>query len=248
MILRRFAEALKQQNWAAIAIEFVLLVLGVFLGIQVANWNDARADRVAYEAALGRLSAEIDANLASLDAFDMDIKADLALGSRALTVLQSCVDSEENRQIVGVGLDTIRATSGLSPRRNALDEVTTNPRLLARQTAEERNRFSELRFYFDNLQPTADFAERHPTESGMEGNPILRIGKPYSSSVKFFGFDWVATPRRLELGVPLAEACRDNQLIKSFFNWERRQSDLPVISRKWREELVATKALIEARP
>lgn len=44
MILRRFAESLKQQNWTAIAIEFVLLVLGVFLGIQVANWNAARVD------------------------------------------------------------------------------------------------------------------------------------------------------------------------------------------------------------
>ncbi len=42
MILRRFAEALKQQNWTAIAIEFVLLVLGVFLGIQVSNWNAER--------------------------------------------------------------------------------------------------------------------------------------------------------------------------------------------------------------
>ena len=45
MILRRFAKALTQQNWAAIAIEFVLLVLGVFLGIQVANWNAERDTR-----------------------------------------------------------------------------------------------------------------------------------------------------------------------------------------------------------
>lgn len=42
MILRRFAESLSRQNWAAITIEFVLLVLGVFLGIQVANWNAER--------------------------------------------------------------------------------------------------------------------------------------------------------------------------------------------------------------
>ena len=87
MILRRFAEALKQQNWAAIAIEFVLLVLGVFLGIQVANWNEARADRAAYEAALGRLGAEIDTNLAYLEAFDVDQARDLETGSRALTAV-----------------------------------------------------------------------------------------------------------------------------------------------------------------
>lgn len=44
MILRRLAENLKQQNWTAIWIEFVLLVAGVFLGIQVSNWNEQRAD------------------------------------------------------------------------------------------------------------------------------------------------------------------------------------------------------------
>ena len=42
MILRRFSQALKKQNWPAIWIEFVLLVSGVFLGIPVSNWNQQR--------------------------------------------------------------------------------------------------------------------------------------------------------------------------------------------------------------
>ena len=39
MILRRLAENLHAQNWTAIAIEFVLLVAGVFLGIQAQDWQ-----------------------------------------------------------------------------------------------------------------------------------------------------------------------------------------------------------------
>lgn len=42
MILRRLSQSLREQNWATIVIEFVLLVAGVFLGIQAANWNAAR--------------------------------------------------------------------------------------------------------------------------------------------------------------------------------------------------------------
>ena len=76
---------------------------------------------------------------------------------------------------------------------------------------------------------------------------MLRVGAPYQSTFKYYGFDWVSTRRKLELGVPMAQACHDNQLIKSFFNWERIQGSLPVISRKWRAELMATKKLIEAR-
>ena len=82
----------------------------------------------------------------------------------------------------------------------------------------------------------------------MENNPLLRVGAPYRFSSQYYGFDWVSTRRKLELGVPVADACHDNQLIKAFFNWERIQGGLPVISRKWRAELVATKTLIGERP
>jgi hypothetical protein len=81
----------------------------------------------------------------------------------------------------------------------------------------------------------------------MEFNPLLRVGASYHFSSTYFGFEWVSTRRKLELAVPLAEACRDNQLLKSFFNWERIQGNLPIISRKWRAELTATKKLIENR-
>jgi hypothetical protein len=247
MILRRLGQSLTQQNWTAIVIEFVLLVAGVFLGIQVSNWNAARADRAAYEAALGRLGAEIDTNLASLDAFDVQMQAELAVATKAFTDLQTCIDSEQNRRSVEAGLETIRGTAGLHPRRNELDEIASNPGLLAQQTPLERQRFAELLFYFDVLQQTADASERRPEESGMENNPILRVGAPYRFSSKYYGFDWVSTRRKLELAVPVSQACHDNQLSKSFFNWERIQGNLPIISRKWRSELLATRKLIGAR-
>ena len=248
MIMRRAIANLRRHDWTAVGIELVVVVLGVFIGLQASNWNEARADRAEYEAALGRLGAEIDTNLASLDAFDVDIERSLATGSKALTALQSCVDSEDNRRIVDVGLEEIRGTAGLHPRRNALDEITSNARLLAQQSPKERQRFSELLYYFDVLQQTADRSEHLPEDSGMENNPLVRVGASYRYSAKYFGFDWVSNRRKLELGVPVAEACHDNQLLKSFFNWERNQGGLPVISRKWRAELIATKTLIKEQP
>ena len=66
MILRRLAQSLKEQNWTAISVEFVLLVLGVFLGIQAANWNEARQERALEAEYLARLQRDfgaIDARL-----------------------------------------------------------------------------------------------------------------------------------------------------------------------------------------
>ncbi len=45
MLLRRVIEQVREQNWTAIAIDFVIVVIGVFMGIQVANWNEARGLR-----------------------------------------------------------------------------------------------------------------------------------------------------------------------------------------------------------
>jgi hypothetical protein len=48
MRARRVVEHLESQNWVAIAIELVIVVLGVFIGIQVSNWNEKLAtDRTA---------------------------------------------------------------------------------------------------------------------------------------------------------------------------------------------------------
>jgi hypothetical protein len=42
MILRRVIEHVQEQNWTAIGIDFLIVVLGVYLGIQLGNWNEAR--------------------------------------------------------------------------------------------------------------------------------------------------------------------------------------------------------------
>lgn len=42
MILRRVINHVKNQQWTAIGIDFVIVVLGVFVGIQVSNWNAER--------------------------------------------------------------------------------------------------------------------------------------------------------------------------------------------------------------
>ena len=39
MILRRITEAFRKQDWFTVAVETLIVVLGVFLGIQLGNWG-----------------------------------------------------------------------------------------------------------------------------------------------------------------------------------------------------------------
>jgi hypothetical protein len=59
MFLRRVTDHVRKQNWTAIAIDFCIVVLGVFLGIQVSNWNAAQAGKARELLLLGELRAEL---------------------------------------------------------------------------------------------------------------------------------------------------------------------------------------------
>jgi len=65
MILRRVIAHFKKQEWTAIAIDFLIVVVGVFIGIQVSNWNAARADQVRAYGFLERIRADLDVDLVS---------------------------------------------------------------------------------------------------------------------------------------------------------------------------------------
>jgi len=62
MILRRITEHVKAQNWFAVGLDFVIVVVGVFIGIQVANWNAARQDASAAREYIVRIQEDLLAN------------------------------------------------------------------------------------------------------------------------------------------------------------------------------------------
>ncbi len=55
MLLRRVIEHVKAQNWTAVGIDFAIVVIGVFIGIQVANWNDDRREEATRQQVHQRL-------------------------------------------------------------------------------------------------------------------------------------------------------------------------------------------------
>lgn len=65
MILRRVIGHFRKQEWTAIAIDFLIVVLGVFIGIQVSNWNGAQADKRLGRVYADRLTADLEKDLSA---------------------------------------------------------------------------------------------------------------------------------------------------------------------------------------
>ena len=64
MILDNISRALKEQNWLAAAIEFVIVIFGVVIGFQINSWAEERAAAERAALMLERLHEEAEANVA----------------------------------------------------------------------------------------------------------------------------------------------------------------------------------------
>lgn len=65
MILRRISDAIKKQDWFQVTIEILIVVIGIFLGLQVTQWNEGRIDKIEERRILGALTHEVDDMISS---------------------------------------------------------------------------------------------------------------------------------------------------------------------------------------
>ena len=67
MAIRRFREHVAKHDWFAALVDVGIVVLGVFLGLQVNNWNQGRLDRQQAREYRGMLRDDLATNLRNLD-------------------------------------------------------------------------------------------------------------------------------------------------------------------------------------
>ena len=100
MLPRRIANNLKDQNWTAIGVELLVLVIGVFMGLQVDNWNDSRIERNAVKTYYDRLIQDLRTNehsLQSHQAYYQNVKAN---GEAALSALQTAQNNLDEQFLI----------------------------------------------------------------------------------------------------------------------------------------------------
>ena len=64
MIVYNLADAIRGQNWFTVLIELAVVVVGIFLGLQIDDWNEQRKENSLERDYIERLEAEVDANIA----------------------------------------------------------------------------------------------------------------------------------------------------------------------------------------
>ena len=114
MILKRMTDSLRRQDWTAVTIEFLLVLIGVLLAFQINEWATERAAREERGNAAQRLLLEAEESVAF---FRLGVSAQESLIADLRYALAKA-------QAHGSGADTARLTAGLS---RAIELSTPSP-------------------------------------------------------------------------------------------------------------------------
>ena len=124
MILKRLRQEAGRQNWFGVAVDLVILIVGVFLGMQVNNWNQDRLDRAEGREYRNQLYLDHESNQRDL-AFRVHYDGQLlAHAERTLAALERPVEDRPGDFIISA----YEASNHIPQpvRRATYDEVTAS--------------------------------------------------------------------------------------------------------------------------
>lgn len=90
MILRRLAQSIRNQDWVAVGIEFVIVVAGIFVGLQVTEWNEQRQLRERELNYLQRLAEDVGAMRTEIEQIQARAEGRPEAALRAFRALEAC--------------------------------------------------------------------------------------------------------------------------------------------------------------
>jgi len=88
MILRRLADAIREQSWFTVVLEVLIVVVGILIGLQLDGWNEQRKDRLLEQRYLERIYDELALDIRQFETGTKLAESRRAMGERLLDALE----------------------------------------------------------------------------------------------------------------------------------------------------------------
>lgn len=165
MILRRFMQHLKEQNWFAVGLDVCVVIVGIFLGMQVSDWNDDRKQRETRHVMLIALKAELES---SREEFQSALEWNRINRDRTITTLNALKRCEvlpgEDQDIVET-FENYQSIMSIAINRASFDEMTASGHFASIEDRLLKNTISKIYFYFDLLEQFQLYMRRDLTSA-----------------------------------------------------------------------------------
>ena len=114
MIIKRVSQALARQDWSTVVIEILVVVVGIFLGLQVDDWNERRKYRQIESVYLEKLAADIATMREELSGQAERFDATRQRMMAALAGLEDCTLTDTTREDVAFTLERYQVVGPMS--------------------------------------------------------------------------------------------------------------------------------------
>ena len=173
MLLRRVTQHVNSQNWFAVFVDFVIVVVGVFVGLQVQDWNDSRKERAEEDILLARLLVETQA---LFDIHEQELESFRSRASILTGVNPILFSQEPGREITD---SECRVIAGSHSYRRPSDEIPVLDEML------ETGRFDLLRDteLKNQLRSYVLLRERGRAYYGEAVNELFRLHSRFPSVI-----------------------------------------------------------------
>lgn len=215
MILRSVIKHVREQNWFAVGLDFLIVVVGVYIGIQVANWNDARIEAVLEGVLVESLQRDFETILhADRERYERTIAAPQDLAA----LIDSIRSGEEpERSVVWPGIEAALLAYATTPPSPTYEELVATGRL-SRLTNDELRR------------ALAEFERSRSNEHGFV--PYL-VEQSYGSvlyehvdlDLSHTGLGWSGSYRWSDLGATLPYLQERIIYLHALANWRRNSRE-----------------------
>lgn len=123
MFLSRIVGRVRNLHWTAIGVDFVIVVVGVFIGMQVSNWNDERNLAQRKLTALDRLHGELESDINYLQERATLLQGANELRTEALRRLVAGDWTGADRDNTAKAFDTAVIAPSVSPPQGIYNEL-----------------------------------------------------------------------------------------------------------------------------
>lgn len=152
MILRRLASAIAEQNWFTVLLEVVIVVVGIYLGLQANEWSQDREDRRAEIVYLERIAADLEASLTQTTISQEFQIRHAKYGALVLRALSGCELQPDQRDQFASGIYLVAKHNAAAFVQASLQELLSAGRLTIIRNSSLRQMLVEmLQLYDDHL-------------------------------------------------------------------------------------------------
>ncbi len=144
MILRRITEGIRNQDWFVVVVEILIVVVGIFAGLQVDDWNEARKDRNDEIIYLERIVADLEISLIE-NAGARDFQQRHGdIGIFLLNALEKCELAEAERDKFATAIYLLAKTTPRPFAKTAIDELMSTGRTTIIRNIDLRQHIAQM--------------------------------------------------------------------------------------------------------